>query len=208
MKADSEGNVPLWDAMVGKHEAAIKLLVDNGAKISSGDVGQFACFAVEQGSLDLLKEIIKYGGDVTLLNSLGMTAMHTAISEENVEIVKYLLEQGTDIDKPDVHGWTPRALAEYQGHEEIKELFNLMQPSSNKEANVSPLEMPGAPYLKKYQSDPMIRLSTPLETASLARDNGSSNGRLRRRASFYQNSLMGFMSACQRHHEGEYSFKF
>nr|BAD81034.1 potassium channel NKT1 [Nicotiana tabacum] len=201
-RKDSEGNVPLWDAMVGKHEAAIKLLVDNGAKISSGDVGQFACFAVEQGSLDLLKEIIKCGGDVTLLNSLGMTAMHTAISEENVEIVKYLLEQGTDIDKPDVHGWTPRALAEYQGHEEIKELFNLMQPSSNKEANVSPLEMPGAPYLKKYQSDPMIRLSTPLETASLARDNGSSNGRLRRRASFYQNSLMGFMSACQRHHEG------
>ncbi|OIT08427.1 PREDICTED: potassium channel AKT1-like [Nicotiana attenuata] len=201
-RKDSEGNVPLWDAMVGKHEAAIKLLVDNGAKISSGDVGQFACFAVEQGSLNLLKGIIKYGGDVTLLNSLGTTAMHTAISEENVEIVKYLLEQRTDIDKVDVHGWTPRALAEYQGHEEIKELFNLMQPSSNTEANVSPPEMPGAPYLKKYQSDPMIRLSTPEETASLARENGSSNGRLRRRASFYQNSLMGFMSARQRHHEG------
>ncbi|KAJ8555465.1 hypothetical protein K7X08_012961 [Anisodus acutangulus] len=204
-RKDSEGNVPLWDAMVGKHEAAVKLLVDNGATISSGDVGQFACFAVDQGSLDLLKEIIKYGGDVTLLNnSLGTTAMHTAISEENVEIVKFLVEQGTDLDKPDVHGWTPRALAEYQGHEEIKELFNLMQPT-NKETSVNPPEMPSAPYLKKYQSDPMIHLLTPEETTSpLARESGSSNGRLmRKRTSPFQNSLIGFMSARQRHHEGE-----
>ncbi|XP_055819336.1 potassium channel AKT1-like [Solanum dulcamara] len=200
-RKDSEGNVPLWDAMVRKHEATVKLLVDNGAMISSGDVGQFACFAVEQGNLDLLKEIIKYGGDVTLLNSLGTTAMHTAISEENVEIVKYLMEQGTDIDKPDVHGWTPRALAEYQGHEEIKELFNLMQPTS-KETNVCPPEAPGAPYLTKYQSDPTIHLFTPEETTSLSRETGSSNGRLRRRASFFQNSLIGFVSARQRHHEG------
>ncbi|XP_060208287.1 potassium channel AKT1-like isoform X1 [Lycium barbarum] len=202
-RKDSEGNVPLWDAMMGKHEAAIKLLVDNGATISSGDVGQFAYFAVEQGSLDLLKEIIKYGGDVTLLNnSLGTTAMHTAISEENVEIVKFLMEQGTDVDKPDVHGWTPRALAEYQGHEEIKELFNSMQPTS-KETNVYPTEMPSAPYLKKYQSDPMIHLLTPEETASpLARESGSSHGRLmKKRASPFQNSLIGFMSAGQRHHD-------
>lgn len=202
MSSDSEGNVPLWDAMVGKHEAAIKLLVDNGATISSGDVGQFACFAVEQGSLDLLKEIIRYGGDVALLNSLGTTAMHTALSEENVEIVKFLMEQGTDIDKPDVHGWTPRALAEYQGHEEIKELFKLMQPA-NKETNVRPPDVPGAPYLTKYQSEPTIHLFTPEETASTSREIGSSNGRLRRRASFFQNSLIGFVSARQRHHEGE-----
>uniref|UniRef100_M1CU63 Potassium channel NKT1 n=1 Tax=Solanum tuberosum TaxID=4113 RepID=M1CU63_SOLTU len=197
-RKDSEGNVPLWDAIVGKHEAVVKLLVDNGATISSGDVGQFACFAVEQGSLDLLKEIIKYGGDVTLLNSLGTTAIHTAISEENVEIVKFLLEQGTDIDKADVHGWTPRALAEYQGHGEIKELFNLMQPTS-KETNVCPPEAPFAPYLMKYQSDPAIPLFIHEETA---RETGSSNGRLRRRASFFQNSLIGFVAARQRHHEG------
>ncbi|KAH0656053.1 hypothetical protein KY285_030935 [Solanum tuberosum] len=169
-RIDSEGNVPLWDAMVGKHEAAIKLLVDNGATMSSGDVAQFACFAVEQGRLDLLKEIINYRGDVTLLNSLGTTAMHTTISEENVEIVKFLMEQATDVDKPDVHGWTPRALAEYQDYKEIKELFNLMQPTS-KETNVCPPEAPGAPFLTKYQSDPTIHFSTPGETTSPKIDN-------------------------------------
>ncbi|MCD7449544.1 hypothetical protein HAX54_000384 [Datura stramonium] len=62
--------------------------------------------------------------------------------------------------------------------------------------------MPGAPYLKKYQSDPAIHLITPEETASLARETGSSTGRLRRKASLFQNSLIGFMSAPQRCHEG------
>ncbi|KAG5596666.1 hypothetical protein H5410_037898 [Solanum commersonii] len=98
-RIDSEGNVPLWDAMVGKHEAAIKLLVDNGATISSGDVAQFACFAVEQGRLDLLKEIINYRGDVTLLNSLGTTAMHTTISEKyGISLAKVLTEDGALIE--------------------------------------------------------------------------------------------------------------
>ncbi|KAK6158821.1 hypothetical protein DH2020_006135 [Rehmannia glutinosa] len=73
---------------IGKHESVIKVLVDNGATLSSGDVGGFACFATKQNDIDLLKEIIKFGGDVTLPNCLGTTALHTAISEGNVEIVK------------------------------------------------------------------------------------------------------------------------
>ncbi|KAK6129717.1 hypothetical protein DH2020_036583 [Rehmannia glutinosa] len=104
---DSEGNVPLWDAILGKHESVIKVLIDNGATLSSGDVGQFACFAVEQNNIDLLKEIIKFGGDVTLLSNMGTTALHRAVSDANVEIVKFLVKQGADIDKADVQGMTP-----------------------------------------------------------------------------------------------------
>ncbi|WMV45003.1 hypothetical protein MTR67_038388 [Solanum verrucosum] len=36
---------------------------------------------------------------------------------------------------------------------------------------------------------------TPKETTSLARETGSSNGKLRRRASYSRNSLIGFVSA-------------
>ena len=104
----------MWDAILGRHKAVVKLLADNDAKLSSGDAGNFTCFAVEQNSLDLLKDIVHYGGDITLLNSLGTTALHTAISEDNTEIVKFLVEQGVDIDKPDVHGWTPWALADFR----------------------------------------------------------------------------------------------
>uniref|UniRef100_A0A5B7AUC1 Potassium channel n=1 Tax=Davidia involucrata TaxID=16924 RepID=A0A5B7AUC1_DAVIN len=196
-RKDSEGNVPLWDAILGRHESVIKLLIDNGAKISLGDVGQFACFAVEQNSLDLLKDIIRYGGDVTLLNRLGTTALHTAISEENTEIVKFLLEQGADIDKPDVHGWTPRALADYQGHKEIKLLFQTKKETKNQPVVVP--ETQGVPYLKKYQSEPTIPPYTP-EVAPL---NGtevswSGNRHSRRRVNHFHNSLFGIISAAQK----------
>lgn len=60
--ADSEGNVPLWDAILGKHEAVKKLLVDNRATLLSGNVGKYACFAAEQGNIGLLKGIIRQGG--------------------------------------------------------------------------------------------------------------------------------------------------
>ncbi|XP_059658089.1 potassium channel AKT1-like [Cornus florida] len=195
-KKDSEGNVPLWDAILGRHEPVIKLLVDNGATISSGDVGQFACFAVEQNNLDLLRDIIHYGGDVTLLNSMGTTALHTAISEENTEIVKFLVEQGADIDNADVHGWTPRALADYQGHEEIKILFETKQETKNQPIAVP--EMRGVPYLKKYQSEPTIPPFRPEIAPQIVRDVTLSVDQRRRRADNFQNSLFGIMSAAQK----------
>ncbi|KAL0330250.1 UNVERIFIED_CONTAM: Potassium channel AKT1 [Sesamum radiatum] len=190
-KRDSEGNVPLWDAILGKHEAVIRVLVDNGAMLSSGNVGGFACFAAEQNNIELLKEITKFGGDVTLLNFSGTTALHTAISEENVEIVKFLMEQGADIDKPDAHGWTPRALADHQGHEEIKALFETKQKSKD---HVRHQENEQAPYfkLKKYSSEPAI---PPANKSLPSTDLSSSNERLKRKLSNFQNSLAEIITA-------------
>ncbi|KAA8525368.1 hypothetical protein F0562_007214 [Nyssa sinensis] len=196
-RKDSEGNVPLWDAILGRHKSVTKLLVDNGAMISSGDVGQFACYAVEQNNLDLLKDIIRHGGDVTLLNSIGTTALHTAISEENTEIVKFLLEQGADVDKPDVHGWTPRALAEYQGHEEIKLLFQTKKETRNQPVVIPEIE--GVPYLKKFPSEPTIPpLSSEVTSLNVTEVSWSNNLRRRRRVNHFNNSLFGIMSAAQK----------
>lgn len=168
-----------------------KVLFNNGATISSGDVGQFASFAVKQNNLDLLKQIIQYGGDVTLLNSTGTTALHTAISDENTEVVKFLVEQGADIDKADQHGWTPRAMAEYQGHEEIKGLFQAKGQGSNK--SVDALSgMEDVRNLTKYQSEPT--LPPP------SYEDGSSSmigDRWRRRNNKFDNSLFGIISAAR-----------
>ncbi|KAL5572756.1 hypothetical protein UlMin_022353 [Ulmus minor] len=120
---DSEGNVPLWEAIQGGHDSISRILMDNGAVLEKGDVGLFACTAAEQNNLGLLMEIVRRGGDVTTPKLNGTTALHMAVSEDNIEIVNYLLDQGADIDKADIHGWTPRALADQQGHEEIKAIF-------------------------------------------------------------------------------------
>ncbi|XP_051151158.1 potassium channel AKT1-like [Andrographis paniculata] len=186
-RKDSEGNVPLWDAIVGRHEQVIKVLVDNKATLSSGDVGQFACFAAEQSNMDLLKEIIKRGGDVTSMSSSGTTAMHTAISENNLEIVKFLIDQGADIDKPDEHGWTPRALSEHLDHEEINAIFKTKPISENKSTSSQKVEAPPvgdeAPYLMKKYSDPNV---PPV----------------RRRPSYFQNSLAGIITTGHKQIQG------
>ncbi|KAI0491680.1 hypothetical protein KFK09_025940 [Dendrobium nobile] len=128
---DSVGNVPLWEAVLGKHESVIKMLIDNGASLSYGDIAQYACTAAEQNSIDLLKDIISYGGDVSLPRKDGNTALHLAVCEGNFQMVKLLLEQGADIDKHDIHGWSPWELAEQQGHQEIISLFQAMKAREN-----------------------------------------------------------------------------
>ncbi|KAF8042779.1 hypothetical protein BT93_A1185 [Corymbia citriodora subsp. variegata] len=178
---DSEGNVPLWEAIKGGYEPVVKLLAENGANLESGDVGQFSCTAAEQNNLDLLKEIGRYGGDVTLPKSNGTTALHVAVSEDNMEIVKFLLDRGADIDKPDIHGWTPRDLADQQGHEEIGVLFLSIKetetlPAIRSEPNLPPASHEGTVEAAFGQSRP------------------------RRRTSNFHNSLFGIMSAA---HNGE-----
>lgn len=95
-------------------------------------MGQFTLAAIEQNNLDLLKEIVNYGGDVTLLTSSGNIPFHSAISGGNTEIVQFLLDQGADVDRPDVHGLTARGLADHQGQEEIQALIRTRQETEKK----------------------------------------------------------------------------
>ncbi|TYI48308.1 hypothetical protein E1A91_D13G238800v1 [Gossypium mustelinum] len=186
---DSEGNVPLWEAMLAGHDQVAKLLKENGASINVADVGHYACTAAEQNNLNLLKEIIRYGGDVTRPRHNGTTALHVAVCEGNVEIVKYLVDQGADIDKPDVHGWTPRELAEQQGHEEIKTMFESRKEMKTQSIMSIP-EKAETRYLGRFTSEPVIRPVAPDGT-----DGSWSQSRQRRRTSNFHNSLFGIMSA-------------
>ncbi|GAB4837568.1 hypothetical protein Ancab_002418 [Ancistrocladus abbreviatus] len=182
---DSEGNLPLWDAIVGRHESIIKLLMSNGAMLSAGDVGQYACYAVEHNDLDLLKDIVHYGGDVTLSKGSGSAALHAAVSGGNAEIVKYLLSQGAETDKLDASGWTPKTLADYHGNEEIKMMLQ-SKTVINKQL-VVPVTGEGSALLEKMKNGPPC--SQEVNWAERYR---------RRRGNTFKNSVFGVMSAAAR----------
>lgn len=193
--ADSDGSIPLWEAISGRHESVTKLLIDNGAEISSGDVGNYACTAAEHNDLELLKDIVQYGGNVTLPISNGTTALHTAVCEGSTEIAKFLLDQGADIDRPDINGWTPRTLADHQGHEDIKDLFQSKKEEIKKPSAIPPLrKKPDMSFLGKYQSEPTM-LPYVLESLPATQEATWSDSRPRRRANNFCNSLFGVMSA-------------
>ncbi|XP_022730456.1 potassium channel AKT1-like isoform X2 [Durio zibethinus] len=186
---DSEGSVPLWEAMLAGHNNVAKLLKENGANINAGDVGHFACTAAEQNDLNLLKEIVRHEGDVTRPRHNGDTALHVAVCEGNTEIVKFLLKQGADIDKPNVQSWTPRDLAEQQGHEEIKTIFESSKEMKTQSIMSIP-EKQETRYLGRFTSEPVIR-----PAARDGTDGSWSQSRPRRRTSNFHNSLFGIMSA-------------
>ncbi|KAK9141627.1 hypothetical protein Syun_011027 [Stephania yunnanensis] len=182
-ESDNSGRTPLHIAASKGSENCVLLLLDYGADPNS---------RAEQNCLDLLKDLVCYGGDVTLPKSNGTTALHVAVSEGNIEIVRFLLDQGADMDRQDISGWTPRNLADQQGHDEIKELFLAKQESHHQTSIVIP--PPSVHFLERYKSEPSIRPS-PSEVAAAAGEVLFGGSRRRFKASNFNNSLFGIMSA-------------
>ncbi|KAK9268610.1 hypothetical protein L1049_000367 [Liquidambar formosana] len=197
--ADFNGNVPLWEAILGGHEPVIKLLVHNGPKIYSGDVGRFACTAAEQKTLNLLKEIFLYGGDITRPKSNGTTALLVAVREGNTEMVKFLLDQGADIDRPDMHGCTPRDLADQLGHEDIKILFHSKKGSKSQYSIIPIPEQHGNRILGRFRGEPLF-LPLSRDGPSPVMEGSWSQSHPRRRKNDFHNSIFGIMSGA---HTGE-----
>ncbi|KAL2925320.1 Potassium channel AKT1 [Bienertia sinuspersici] len=181
-----------------------KLLRDHGANIRNGDVGQYACNAVEQNNLDLLKKIVHYGGDVALPAATskfnGTTALHVAVGEGNISIVEYLLEQGAHTDMPDISGWTPRALAEQQGHEHITALFQekVGGPKPQTTVQVTEEQRNKVRFLGRFTSEPNLYHSATQENLNASED-GSVGSRIRprRKVNNFRNSIFGVISAAQ-----------
>ena len=187
--------------MLGNHKQVIKILIDNGANISSGDVGRFACIAAEKNDIKLLKDIIQYGGDVTKSTSNGTTAIHTAVCEGNVEIVKFLMEQGADIDKQDNYGWTPRAYADHQCHEEIINMFQKIEKDDRVPYVIPPMPTKRESFIGRSQSETsMVSARQGISTISLPPNQELtwSDNHQKRRVSPFQNSFFGMPSVASR----------
>nr|KYP36572.1 Potassium channel AKT1 [Cajanus cajan] len=185
---DKDGNVPLWEAIKGRHESVIKLLINNGADISSADAGNLACTAVEQNDIELLKELIQCGADVTQPQKNGTTALHMAALYGNAELIRFLIDQGADIDKQDADGCTPRDFAEKHEHEEIKTIFH----------NIGESRISKSDGIRSFQSDPSMlaisqeSMSLPSTQESTWLDNGRGS------SSSYHNSIFGMISKANR----------
>ncbi|KAJ8485998.1 hypothetical protein OPV22_018483 [Ensete ventricosum] len=191
---DSEGSVPLWEAMVGKHGDVVKLLIENGATLSSGDMGLFASTAAEQNNLELLEDIIRCGGDVTVPKRDGSTALHVAVCEGNAQVVNFLLEQGADMDKPDCYGCTPRNLADQKGHAMIKALFEEKRAQNITCMSVS---TPVSDLVGRRSGEPAI----PLPQLTVGNSTGEGSDPMRK--TNFHNSLLGIISAAHVNRQSE-----
>lgn len=172
------------------------MLVEGGANLSSGDTALYACVAIEENNTDLLKDIVRYGGDINRSTRDGTTPLHRAVCDGNVHMVELLLEHGADIDKQDNNGWSPRDLAEQQGHDDIQVLFkrkSRVAPSRRaSNSRVAPM------LIGRFNSEPSM-LNMDHEDAEV-RSKIVPQKLLRKRVSF-QNSLFGVISSSHAHQD-------
>lgn len=83
------------------------------------------------GDIAVIQNYLKQGENINAKNSLGNTALHYAVASDNVELVKFLLENGADATVQNDKGWTPLAIAEKKNLTDIVKVFDAEQNNKN-----------------------------------------------------------------------------
>ncbi|XP_069079375.1 protein phosphatase 1 regulatory subunit 12A-like isoform X1 [Pleurodeles waltl] len=85
---------------------------------AQGAVFMAACSAGDRAEV---KELLAAGAPINGTNVDGLTALHQACIDENVDMVHFLVENGAYVNQPDNEGWTPLHAAASCGFVEIAE---------------------------------------------------------------------------------------
>ena len=124
------GASPLSAAVSNNHKGIINLLLDAGAKLTSSSSDLSPLHTASQiGNIQLVRSIVSKQSDdsviQTLVNAKGpdnQTPIHFAVSSGNLNIVKYLLKHGADVNAlVESTLATPLHMAALKGHQQIIE---------------------------------------------------------------------------------------
>lgn len=103
-----------------------------------------------------MQQLLGYGADIDSVDEYGRTALHYAISNNQAEVVKQLIERGASTTIADVNGISPMHLAAESGSKEIMQLMMTMMVATP------------SPQLGNPTSNPMVTTSAmPTSTATL-----------------------------------------
>ncbi|XP_056619868.1 kinase D-interacting substrate of 220 kDa B isoform X4 [Triplophysa dalaica] len=123
--------------------AAVKAHLDKFKEVDGrSDNGQTPLMlASEQGSLEIVQELIRRGADVNLDDVDCWSALISAAKEGHVEVVKELLENSAYIEHRDMGGWTALTWASYKGRVEVASILleNGGNPNTTGQYSVYPI---------------------------------------------------------------------
>lgn len=87
--------------------------------------------AAYAGRIEYLDTFLNHGSDVNQANAQGMTALHYAVQENQIECVRRILKQpGVEIDKANNKGTTPLMMAAALNHLDVAKEILVVSPHS------------------------------------------------------------------------------
>ncbi len=124
------GSEALMRACLIGHLAAVKALLDRGAKVNQNDSNGWTPLmeAAFGGHADTIRALLEEGADVNAKDRTGWTPLMEAASKGHLEAVIVLLAYGADAHAKNVKGWTALKAAP-RGNSEIIKL--LKEAASN-----------------------------------------------------------------------------
>lgn len=107
---NAAGQTPLWLALAGGRTDLAQILVEEGA----GDAPQSLLLGLVRAGVtdrDSLKFLVRQGAEVDGRDATGNTPLHLAVRNDEVLLVKRLIDLGADVNLADGEGRTPLAVA-------------------------------------------------------------------------------------------------
>ncbi|XP_046877337.1 kinase D-interacting substrate of 220 kDa B isoform X1 [Hypomesus transpacificus] len=115
----------LFSYVEDENLTALKVHLDKFREVDGrSDNGQTPLMlASEQGSLEIVQELIRRGANVNLDDVDCWSALISAAKEGHVEVVQELLDNSAYIEHRDMGGWTALMWAAYKGQKEVTKVL-------------------------------------------------------------------------------------
>ena len=131
---DEYDEIPLlfWVIQKGASIEAIKLLIDNGMDIHTTTKEGLGAvdIAIKYRRFDVLKLCKEMGIDLTTTKrKSGLTPLMLATGFNDIEIMKYIIELGADINQRDKFGMSALDYAKKMGQTKAKEFLENLESS-------------------------------------------------------------------------------
>ena len=123
-----DGSTPLLNALVNGHNKFAKLLIEKGA-----DVRGIPLFHVKNSS-EITKILIDAGADVNYAPENGITALASAVIEEDKKSAELLISSGANVNSIDREGNTPldTAISGMEWLKEDEEIFDAIDIAASR----------------------------------------------------------------------------
>ncbi|RLU18410.1 hypothetical protein DMN91_008767 [Ooceraea biroi] len=118
------GATPLHAAAVNGHSNVVKVLLSSTLNINIKDNKNRTSLelAVAYGHLEVVKTLLQYE-TIDMKGNGIWTILHIASHKSNLEMVRYLVDKGFDINDKTSFGYTPMQIAATEGHKDTIEFF-------------------------------------------------------------------------------------